>query len=64
MALLLRDNRDDSAGFAVSSPDLALFVNFLDYAVLTMCWRNARFGSDGSNNGHGECALETALLDP
>ena len=51
-----------AAGFAVSSPDPARLVNFLDYAGLTMCCRMQRFGSDGSNNGHGGCALETALL--
>jgi hypothetical protein len=30
-----------AAGFAVSSPDPARLVNFLDYAGLTMCCRNA-----------------------
>ena len=28
-------------GFAVSSPDPALFVNFLDFAGLTVCCGNA-----------------------
>jgi hypothetical protein len=31
-------------------------VNFLGFAGLAV------FGSDGSNSGHGGCALETALL--
>ena len=30
-----------AAGFAVSSPDPARLVDFLDYAGLTMCCRNA-----------------------
>jgi hypothetical protein len=30
-----------AAGFAVSSPDAARLVNFLDFAVLTVCCRNA-----------------------
>jgi hypothetical protein len=50
------------AGFAVSSPDPALFVKFLDFACLTCAAAMQRFGSDGSNSGHGGCALETALL--
>ena len=34
MVLLLRDDRDAAAGFAVSSPDPARLVNFLDFAGL------------------------------
>ena len=50
------------AGFAVSSPDPALFVKFLDFACLTCAAAMQQFGSNGSNSGHGGCALETALL--
>ena len=50
------------AGFAVSSPDPALFVKFLGFACLTRAAAMQQFGSDGSNSGHGGCALETALL--
>jgi hypothetical protein len=41
MVLLLRDDRDGRGWIVVSSPDPALFVNFLDVAVLTVCCRNA-----------------------
>jgi hypothetical protein len=41
MVLLLRDDGAAAAGLVVSSPDPALFVNFLDVTVLTVCCRNA-----------------------
>ena len=41
MVLLLRDDREAAAGFAVSSPDPARLVNFLDFAGLAVCCRNA-----------------------
>jgi hypothetical protein len=44
------------AGYAVVIARSLSLVNFLGFAGLAV------FGSDGSNSGHGGCALETALL--
>ena len=53
-----------TAGFAFRRPILVGSSTSSASPVSSRTTAMQRFGSDGSNSGHGGCALETALLTP
>ena len=62
MVLLLRDDREPRLDLPCRRPIL-LFSSTSSTSPVSPCAAAMqRFGSDGSNSGHGGCALETALL--
>ena len=62
MVLLLRDDREPRLDLPCRRATL-LGSSTSSTSPVSCATAMQRFGSDGSNSGHGGCALETALLD-
>ena len=63
MVLLLRDDREPRLDLPCRRATL-LGSSTSFTSPVSCATAMQRFGSDGSNSGHGGCALETALLTP
>src|SRR5580704_10104538 len=63
MVLLLRDDREPRLDLPCRRATL-LGSSTSSTSPVSCATAMQRFGSDGSNSGHGGCALETAFLTP